>query len=124
MKVTTLQGIGQIPRPLVQNLKIVKVTTLQGIWQNTITTSTQNTILLATLMTQKKCESYQITRGDVVANSMDLACRHMQNGFLSYTLNTRDLTSLWHNQAKFFLQQITISVDSAPIEITPSLSDK
>ena len=32
---------------------------------------------------------------------IDLAWRHMQNGFLSYTLNTRDLTSLCNIKAFF-----------------------
>ena len=52
--------------------------------------------LHAVATAQPTTQTYKITRGDVVANSMDLACRHMQNGFLSYTLNTRDLTSSYY----------------------------
>ena len=68
---------------------------------------------------QPTTQTYKITRGDVVANSMDLACRHMQNGFLSYTLNTRDLTSSYYYVLKVLLCSASVPVVTSKLPFFP-----
>ena len=75
--------------------------------------------LHAVATAQPTTQTYKITRGDVVANSMDLACRHMQNGFLSYTLNTRDLTSYYYYVLKVLLCSASVPVVTSKLLFFP-----